>query len=63
MPLPMDSPNSREDSVKFLQGIEMRHNELLDELELLNGRIEKVLGEYLQARDGSDAGEDSAVST
>ena len=47
----MDSKTSHEQALQFLQGIEQRHNQVLDELEHLNGRIEAVLGEYLDSRE------------
>jgi hypothetical protein len=43
--------SSGEESHQFLKGIERRHDELLDQLEQLNGQIEQVLGEYLGSRE------------
>ncbi len=43
--------SSREDSLNFLAGIEQRHDDLLDQLEQLNGQIEQVLGEYQRSRE------------
>lgn len=47
----MESKNSHENALQFLQGIEQRHDHVLEELEQLNGRIEDVLGEYLNSRE------------
>ncbi|MCR9294596.1 MAG: hypothetical protein NXI32_17910 [bacterium] len=51
---------AREDSLKFLHGIEQRHDQLLDQLEQLNGRIEQVLGEYQKSREQNDPTADGA---
>ncbi len=39
-----------ESALEFLHGLETRHTQVLDELELLNAHIEKVLQAYAQAR-------------
>ncbi len=49
---------SREESLNFLQGIEQRHDDLLEQLEQLNGQIEQVLGEYQRSREMNDPAAD-----
>lgn len=38
----------------FIEQIEKKHNQVLDELDALNARIESVLESYLSSRDGGD---------
>ncbi len=40
----------------FIEQIEKKHNQVLDELDALNARIESVLESYLSSRDGGDKG-------
>lgn len=54
----MDDKNAS--ALEFLQELEARHSQVLDELDALNARIEGVLGEYAQNRQRPAAGEPSA---
>ena len=37
-------------TLEFLQALDARHTQVLDDLDALNARIEAVLGEYSQSR-------------
>ncbi len=50
----MDTSASREQSLEFLEGMERRHNEVLDSLAELNERIELVLAKSLAQRGESE---------
>lgn len=41
----MQADPTLEETLEFLRGIEMRHDEVLDQLEHLNTRIEQVLSD------------------
>ena len=45
----MDDKN--EETLEFLQSLDSRHTQVLDELDALNARIEAVLGAYTQKRE------------
>jgi uncharacterized protein YdcH (DUF465 family) len=51
----MDDPN--ESTLSFLQALDARHSQILDDLDALNARIEAVLGEYNQSRNHAAGGE------
>lgn len=39
-----------ESALEFLESLDARHSQVLDDLDALNARIEAVLGQYLQHR-------------
>lgn len=39
-----------ESALEFLQNLESRHSQVLDDLDVLNSRIETILDSYLQSR-------------
>ena len=43
-------------TLEFLQALDARHSQVLDELDALNARIEAVLGEYSQSRSAATSG-------
>lgn len=46
----MDPSDRRDEAFEFLAEIEAKHNQVLEELELLNARVQKVLDDYLSGR-------------
>ena len=47
-----DEP-ANQDGLAFLESLESKHNQVLDELDMLNERIEAVLNQYLESRQSS----------
>lgn len=55
----MQDSDPQTEAIAFLESLEQRHNQVLDDLDALNQRIEEVLKENLPKRDADDSQKDS----